>query len=157
MGFLVFLLLVFIFIVIVQSFFVVQQKTAKVVQRFGRFNRVALGGLRVKLPFFIDRVAGTLSLRVQQLDVRIETKTKDNVFVNVVVSVQFYVIPGKIKEAFYSLENPELQIRSYVYDVVRARVPTIKLDNVFETKDEVAQAVKVELMQTMDDFGLCYS
>ena len=153
MGVVIFLFLIAVLFALFTTFFIVQQKTAKIVQRFGRFNRVALAGIRVKAPFLIDRVAGTLSLRVQQLDVRIETKTKDNVFVNVIVSVQFYVIPSKIKEAFYSLENPELQIRSFVYDVVRARVPTIKLDSVFEQKDEVAQAVRMELTQTMDDFG----
>ena len=96
---------------------------------------------------------GSYLLRIQQLDVKIETKTKDNVFVNVVVSVQYYVIPEKIKDAFYRLQQPEFQIRSYVYDVVRAQVPTTKLDMVFETKDDIARAVKAELSQTMDDFG----
>lgn len=147
------IVIVVLVVALLTSVFFVQQKTAKVVQRLGKFRRIALAGPRLKLPFWIDQVVGTLSLRVRQLDVRIETKTLDNVFVNVVVSVQFYVIHAKIKEAFYSLENPELQIRSFIYDVVRARVPTIKLDDVFEAKDEVAKAVKVELTQTMDDFG----
>jgi regulator of protease activity HflC (stomatin/prohibitin superfamily) len=85
--------------------------------------------------------------------VRVETKTKDNVFVFVIVSVQYFVIPEKVIDAFYKLQNADAQITSYVYDVVRARVPSILLDNVFETKDDIAQAVKVELEQIMDDFG----
>ena len=108
--------------------------------------------MRWRIPF-IDRIVGRLSLRIQQLDVKVETKTKDNVFVFVIVSVQYYVIDSKVVDAFYRLQQPELQIRSYVYDVVRARVPGIKLDSVFETKDDIAQAVRQELAQIMDDFG----
>ena len=132
--------------------FTVKQQTAAIVERFGKFKRVASAGLNIKVPF-IDRVAGRISLRVRQLDVRVETKTKDNVFVFVIVSVQYFVIPDKVIDAFYRLQNPEAQITSYVYDVVRARVPSIKLDDVFETKDDIAQAVKLELEQIMDDFG----
>ena len=132
--------------------FIVRHQTSAVIERFGRFNRVSSSGLRWKIPL-IERVAGRLSLRIQQLDVKVETKTKDNVFVNVVVSVQHMVIPQKVFDAFYKLQQPEAQITSYVYDVVRARVPGIELDNVFETKDDIAQAVRVELAQIMDDFG----
>jgi regulator of protease activity HflC (stomatin/prohibitin superfamily) len=132
--------------------FTVKQQTAAIVERFGRFKRIAGAGLNFKIPL-IDRVAGRLSLRVRQLDVRVETKTKDNVFVFVIVSVQYFVIPDKIQDAFYKLQNTEAQITSYVYDVVRARVPGIILDDVFETKDDIAQAVKLELEQIMDDFG----
>lgn len=134
------------------GFFTVTQQTAAIVERFGKFKRVATAGLNWRIPL-IDRVAGRLSLRVRQLDVRVETKTNDNVFVFVIVSVQYYVIPEKIVDAFYKLQNAEGQITSYVYDVVRARVPSIKLDDVFETKDDIAQAVKLELQQIMDDFG----
>ncbi|MEM6998043.1 MAG: SPFH domain-containing protein [Patescibacteria group bacterium] len=130
----------------------VKQQTAAIIERFGRFNKISSPGLNIKVPF-IDRIAGRINLRIQQLDVKVETKTKDNVFVNTIVSVQYFVIPTKVHEAFYKLQNPEAQITSYVYDVVRARVPKITLDNVFETKDEIAQAVKVELEQIMDDFG----
>ena len=134
------------------GFYIVTQQTAKVIERFGKFKRVSQAGLHWRIPF-IDRIAGTLSLRIQQLDVKIETKTKDNVFVNVIVSVQYHVHPNKVIDAFYRLQQPEFQIRSYVYDVVRARVPVIKLDTVFETKDEIALAVRNELSQIMDDFG----
>jgi regulator of protease activity HflC (stomatin/prohibitin superfamily) len=151
MEFAVFLFIVFI-IVALTGFFTVKQQTAAIVERFGRFKRIAGAGLNFKIPL-IDKVAGRISLRVQQLDVRVETKTKDNVFVNVIVSVQFFVIPEKVVDAFYKLQNAEAQITSYVYDVVRARVPNIILDDVFETKDDIAQAVKLELEQIMDDFG----
>ncbi|MCA9323916.1 SPFH domain-containing protein [Candidatus Saccharibacteria bacterium] len=148
----VFVLLVIIAIFIVSGLFTVRQQTAAIVERFGKFKRVAGAGLNFKVPL-IDRVSGRMSLRVQQLDVRVETKTKDNVFVFVIVSVQYFVIPEKVVDAFYKLQNAEAQITSYVYDVVRARVPNIILDNVFETKDDIAQAVKLELEQIMDDFG----
>lgn len=145
-------LIIAVFVFLLFGLFTVRQQTAALVERFGKFKRVASAGLNWRIPL-IDRVAGRLSLRVRQLDVRVETKTKDNVFVFVIVSVQYYVIPEKIVDAFYKLQNPEAQITSYVYDVVRARVPSIKLDDVFETKDDIAQAVKIELEQIMDDFG----
>lgn len=132
--------------------FTVEQQQAALVQRLGKFARVAQAGLHFKTPF-VEVVAGTINLRVQQLDVEVETKTKDNVFVKVVVSVQYFVLPDKIYEAFYKLNNAERQITSFVFDVVRARVPGIKLDDVFERKDDIADAVKVELAEVMDDFG----
>jgi len=133
-------------------FFIVQQQTAAIVQRLGKFDRIAQPGLHLKAPF-VEKVAGTVNLRVRQLDVEVETKTRDNVFVRVVVSVQYFVLPNKIYEAFYSLDDAEKQVTSFVFDVVRARVPRIDLDDVFEKKDEIADAVKSELAQVMDDFG----
>ncbi|MEM6455729.1 MAG: SPFH domain-containing protein [Acidobacteriota bacterium] len=133
-------------------FFTVNQQTAAVVQRLGKFDRIATSGAHFKMPF-TEAVVGRVSLRVRQLDVEVETKTLDNVFVKVMVSVQYYVLPDKIYEAFYKLDNPEQQITSFVFDVVRARVPLIKLDDVFEKKDDIANAVKNELTQVMDDFG----
>ena len=112
--------------------------------RFGKFPFIARPGLNFKVPF-IDTLAGKVKLRVQQLDVQIETKTEDNVFVKITVSVQYFVVPEKIYEAFYKLEDPHKQITSFVFDVVRARVPKIELDDVFEKKDEIADAVKHEL------------
>jgi regulator of protease activity HflC (stomatin/prohibitin superfamily) len=133
-------------------FFVVQQQTAAIVQSFGKYNRVAGPGLHFRIPF-VEKVAGTVNLRVQQLDVEVETKTQDNVFVRVVVSVQYFVPPDKVYDAFYRLDDPVNQIRAFVFDVVRARVPQIRLDDVFEKKDEIATAVREELSQVMDDFG----
>jgi regulator of protease activity HflC (stomatin/prohibitin superfamily) len=134
------------------TFFTVEQRTTAMVQRLGKFVREAGPGLNVKVPF-LDRVAGRINLRVQQLDVKIETKTEDNVFVQMVVAVQFYVLPEKVYDAFYRLDDARRQITSYVFDVVRAQVPKIKLDDVFEKKDEIADIVKAELAQVMDGFG----
>lgn len=134
------------------SLFTVRQQTVALVERFGKFKKTASAGLNIKIPV-IDQIVGRVSLRVQQLDVRVETKTKDNVFVFVVVSVQYYVLPNKVIDAFYRLQNAQEQITSYVFDTVRARVPNVQLDQLFETKDDIANAVKAELDTVMDDFG----
>ena len=123
------------------TFFIVKQQSAAVVERFGKFTSVRHSGLQLKIPI-IDRVAGRLSLRIQQLDVVVETKTKDDVFVKVKVSVQYMVIKDKVYDAFYKLDYPQDQITSYVFDVVRAEVPKMILDDVFEKKDDIAIAVK---------------
>ena len=132
--------------------FSVKQQTAAVIERFGKFARVCGPGLNFKLPL-IERVAGRPSLRVQQLDVEVETKTEDDVFVHVVVSVQYFVIPDAVFAAFYRLDDASAQIRSFIFDVVRARVPNIQIDDVFRRKDDIADAVKNELALVMGDFG----
>ena len=134
------------------TFFIVKQQSAAVIERFGKFVSTRHSGLQLKIPV-IDRVAGRLSLRIQQLDVVIETKTKDDVFVKVKVSVQYKVIKDKVYDAFYKLDFPEDQITSYVFDVVRAEVPKMILDDVFEKKDDIAIAVKAELNDAMLDYG----
>jgi regulator of protease activity HflC (stomatin/prohibitin superfamily) len=133
-------------------FFLVEQQTICVIERFGRFARIAQPGLNFKIPL-IERIAGRVSLRVRQLDIPVETKTKDNVFVKVVVSVQYRALEERIFEAFYKLENPEQQIRAFIFDVVRAQVPKINLDDVFEKKDDIANAVEGELAGMMSSFG----
>jgi regulator of protease activity HflC (stomatin/prohibitin superfamily) len=148
----IFIALLVIVCIVPFLLFTVRQQTAMVIQRFGKFARVATPGLNIKIPI-VDIVAGAVSLRVQQLDIDVETKTQDNVFVNINVSVQYQVLQTKVYDAFYKLENPRGQIMSYVYDVVRARVPTIKLDDVFEKKDEIADAVRIELANVMEEFG----
>ena len=134
------------------SFFTVKQQTVVVVERFGKFQSLRNSGLQLKIPI-VDRIAGRVNLRIQQLDVIIETKTKDNVFVKMKVSVQFKVLQEKAYEAFYKLEYPHDQITSYVFDVVRAEVPKLKLDDVFERKDDIAIAVKRELNEAMTTYG----
>nr|WP_133712618.1 SPFH domain-containing protein [Myroides indicus] len=134
------------------AFFTVKQQSAAIVQRFGKFNSIRHSGLQLKIPF-VDRIAGVVNLKIQQLDVIIETKTKDNVFVKLKVSVQFKVIPEKVYDAFYKLEYPHDQITSYVFDVVRAEVPKLILDDVFERKDNIAVAVKRELNEAMTTYG----
>ena len=137
---------------LVSTFFTVEQRTTAIVQRLGKFVWEAGPGLNVKVPF-IDKVAGRINLRVQQLNVKIETKTEDNVFVQMVVAVQYYVLPEKVYDAFYKLDDATRQITSFVFDVVRAQVPKIKLDDVFEKKDDIANIVKSELAQVMEGFG----
>ncbi|MCX4247849.1 SPFH domain-containing protein [Paraliomyxa miuraensis] len=143
---------VFGLLTLAQCLFVVAQQRLGVVERFGKFVRIAHPGLNVKIPF-IERVAGRPNLRVQQLDVQVETKTQDDVFVHVVVSVQYFIIPEAAYQAFYRLEDAASQIRSFVFDVVRARVPNIDIDDVFRKKDDIADAVKNELALVMGDFG----
>lgn len=138
--------------VLLTSIFTVSQQTVAMVERLGKFHREAGPGIHLKIPF-IDEIVSRVNLRVQQLDVGIETKTEDNVFVNMVVSVQYFVLPEKIFEAQYKLDDAHRQIRSYVFDVVRAQVPNIKLDDVFAKKDDIAEAVKIELSHVMESFG----
>ena len=140
------------FVFLFGIFFIVKQQSAAIVERFGRFIGVRHSGLQLKIPI-VDRIAGRVSLRVQQLDVVVETKTKDDVFVKIKVSVQYKVIKDKVYEAFYKLDFPQDQITSYVFDVVRAEVPKMILDDVFEKKDDVAIAVKTELNDAMVNYG----
>ena len=134
------------------AFFIVMQQSAAVVERFGRFQSIRQSGLQIRIPL-VDRIAGRLSLKIQQLDVIVETKTKDDVFVKLKVSVQYMVIKDKVYDAFYKLDYPHDQITSYVFDVVRAEVPKMRLDDVFERKDDVAIAVKSELNDAMINYG----
>ncbi len=139
-------------VILMSSFFIVKQQTAVVIERFGRFQSIRNSGLQMKIPL-VDRIAGRLSLKIQQLDVIVETKTLDDVFVKLKVSVQYVVIRNKVYEAFYKLEYPHDQITSYVFDVVRAEVPKMKLDDVFVKKDDIAIAVKAELQDAMLEYG----
>lgn len=139
-------------ILIISAFFIVKQQTAAVIERFGRFHSIRHSGLQLKIPL-VDRIAGKLSLKIQQLDVIVETKTLDDVFVRLKVSVQYKVIRDKVYEAFYKLDYPHDQITSYVFDVVRAEVPKMKLDDVFVKKDDIAIAVKAELNDAMMEYG----
>jgi regulator of protease activity HflC (stomatin/prohibitin superfamily) len=139
-------------IILISSFFIVKQQTAAIIERFGRFNSIRQSGLQIKIPL-VDRISGRVSLKIQQLDVIIETKTLDDVFVRLKVSVQFMVIKLKVYDAFYKLDYPHDQITSYVFDVVRAEVPKMKLDDVFVKKDDIALAVKAELNDAMSDYG----
>jgi regulator of protease activity HflC (stomatin/prohibitin superfamily) len=132
--------------------FIVKQQTAAVIETFGRFSNIRQSGFQLKVPV-VQRIAGRMSLKIQQLDVIIETKTLDDVFVKLKVSVQFKVIKDKVYEAFYKLDYPHDQITSYVFDVVRAEVPKMKLDDVFVKKDDIAIAVKSELNDAMMEYG----
>jgi len=147
-----YILIFFGILALLSSLFIVKQQTAAIIERFGRFIGVRHPGLRIKIPI-IDRISGRISLRVLQLDVAVETKTKDDVFTKLKISVQYKVIKDKVWEAFYKLDSPQDQITSYVFDVVRAVVPKMKLDDVFEKKDDIANAVKGELNDAMGNYG----
>lgn len=140
------------FFLLLSFIFIVKQQTAVVIETFGKFSSVRNSGLQFKIPI-VQRIAGRLSLKIQQLDVIVETKTLDDVFVKLKVSVQYVVIKEKVYEAFYKLEYPHDQITSYVFDVVRAEVPKMKLDDVFVKKDDIAIAVKGELQDAMLNYG----
>jgi|TARA_B100000768_G_C11280085_1_gene378048 regulator of protease activity HflC (stomatin/prohibitin superfamily) len=134
------------------SIFTVKQQTAAIMERFGKFLTVRQSGLHFRIPL-VDKISGRISLKIQQLDVIVETKTKDDVFVKLKVSVQYKVIREKVYDAFYKLDYPHDQITSYVFDVIRAEVPKMKLDDVFERKNDVANAVKSELNDSMIEYG----
>ena len=141
-----------IVLLVFSGIFVVKQQTSAIIERFGRFTSIRQSGLHFRIPI-IDRIAGRISLRILQLDVIVETKTKDDVFVKLKVFVQYKVVREKVYDAFYKLDYPQDQITSYVFDVVRAVVPKMKLDDVFEKKDDIANAVKGELNDAMINYG----
>ena len=136
------------------ALYMVKQQSAVVIERLGKFHKVSRPGLQFKIPL-IDSIAGNINLRVRELPVEVETKTKDDVFVKIIVSVQFFVVDSieGIENSFYKLNNPERQIQSYVFDSIRSEVPKMELDSVFAEKDKIAIAVKNELSETMQQFG----
>jgi len=144
---------IFIVIVLIGSgLFTVKQQTIAIIERFGKFQSTRNSGLQLKIPL-IDKISGRVSLRVQQLDVIVETKTKDDVFVHLKISVQFLIRPDHVYDAFYKLQNPHEQITAFIFDVVRAEVPKMILDDVFEKKEEIALAIQRDLKQAMLNYG----
>lgn len=130
----------------------VKERTALVVERLGKFNRILQPGLNFLVPI-LEKSSKTINLKIQQMNVHIETKTKDNVFVKLQVSVHVQVMKSRVKEAHYELDDPYAQISSYIFDVVRAEVPKLELDDVFVRKDDIAIAVKHELSDNMEQYG----
>lgn len=139
-------------VLILKTFIIVREQTAVVIERLGKFNRIANSGFGMIIPF-IDRKTATVNLRVQQLDVEIETKTKDDVFVHLQVSVQYKIDRNSVKAAYYSLDNPRNQIASYIFDDVRAEVPKLELDDVFAKKEDIAIAVQQNIAESMQEYG----
>jgi len=142
----------FVLLTIIKSIYVIKQQTIGIIERFGRFKNLCSPGIGFLIPY-VDHIVTRKSLRIQELNVKVETKTQDNVFVNVKISVQYFIVKDKVYDAYYKLQDPHTQMSSYVFDLIRARVPTLKLDEVFEKKDDLADVVKKELGETMDDFG----
>jgi len=147
-----YVILFIIVVLVVTGLFTVKQQTIAIIERFGKFQSTRNAGLQLKIPL-IDKVAGRVSLRVQQLDVIVETKTQDDVFVHLKISVQFLIRQGHVYDAFYKLQNPHEQITAFIFDVVRAEVPKMILDDVFEKKEEIALAIQRDLKQAMLDYG----
>jgi regulator of protease activity HflC (stomatin/prohibitin superfamily) len=141
-----------VLIVFLSSFFTVNTAEVAVITRFGKFLRVADPGLNWKRPLF-DTVSGKVSLRVNQISLTMETKTKDNVFVTIPISVQYRVRPEKVFDAYYKLADPTAQIKSYVEQVILGHVPGMTLDEVFASQSSIAAAVKQELDADMATFG----
>lgn len=146
-GLIVVLLIIFL---ATGSIYVVKQQTNYIIERFGKFHKVALPGLRIKIPI-VDRIAKKVPLRIMQLDSVVETKTKDNVFVTIPVSVQYQV--QSVADSYYRLANPERQIQSYVYDRVRTSLAKLDLDDAFSSKDQIAQDVETTLSAAMNAYG----
>ena len=144
--------IVIILLLLVFGLFIVKQQTAFIIERFGKFSSIRFAGLQFKIPI-VDRIAARLSLRIQQLDVVVETKTKDDVFVNMKISVQYQILREKVYDAFYKLQNPHEQLTAYIFDLVRAEIPKMLLDDVFEKKDDIAFAVKRDLKEAMLEYG----
>lgn len=146
------LTILFLIIMLANALFLVRQQTNVIIERFGKFNSIRKPGLNIIIPF-IDKKVDTISLKICQLDVRVETKTKDDVFVKLNISVQFKIDEQDVKTAFYTLDSPEEQIKSYVFDVVRASIPNMLLNDVFSKKDEIAMDIKKELVDSMKEYG----
>jgi regulator of protease activity HflC (stomatin/prohibitin superfamily) len=144
---------IFGIVLIALAIFMVRQQTFAVVERWGKFKRVVGPGLHLKVPI-MDRVVGRVSVRVQELNVSIKTKTNDNVFVDLVIAVQYFVDgEDKVWDAFYRLTNPQTQMESWIFDNVRAKVPGMTLDSVFENKEEIAKEIEESLGDRLSEYG----
>ncbi|MDC6470796.1 SPFH domain-containing protein [Flavobacteriales bacterium] len=141
-----------ILFLILKSIMIIPERQSWVIQRLGKFSRISQPGLKFKIPF-IEIIASKENLRIQQLDVDVETKTLDNVFVILKISVQYRIVDSKVYEAFYELDDPHAQIASYIFDEVRAEVPKLGLDDVFAKKDNIALAVRDNITTQMDKYG----
>lgn len=132
--------------------FSTQTGSVKIIERFGSFKKIQRPGLGWLIPC-VDQVAGIVSLRVQQVDIKCETKTEDNVFVFVNVSVQYIVRPDQIHDSFYKLTDVKHQLTAYIYDVIRAEVPKVGLDDLFIMKEQLSSAIKVGVGKEMMKYG----
>lgn len=144
--------LLVVILLLAKTFFVVEQQDVAIIERFGRFLRLAQPGLGIKIPF-ADRVVDAMSLRVCQLGVKAETKTQDDTFVVAHVAVQYAVMPDRVRQAYYTLDDEERQITAYVLDVIRGHIPKTSLDAAFASKGELAQAVTEHLREAMSGYG----
>ena len=150
-----FLLISFLIIlgILISMLYVVRQQSVAIVERFGRYQKIATSGIHMRLPFGIDKIAARIQLRVLQSEIVVETKTKDNVFVMMNVATQYRVNEQNVTDAYYKLMRPEAQIKSYIEDALRSSVPKLTLDELFEKKDEIALEVQHQVAEEMTTYG----
>ena len=146
------IIIVLLIVLLSAALFVVPQQQAYIIERFGKFLKVQFAGIHVRIPF-VDRIAMKTNMRVNQLNVQLETKTLDNVFVTVVASTQFRVNPNDVATAYYELRDPAGQLRSYMEDALRSAIPALSLDDAFARKDDVAFDVQKTVGNEMSRFG----
>ncbi|HHS7764253.1 TPA: SPFH domain-containing protein [Streptococcus pneumoniae] len=140
-------------IVTLSTVYVVRQQSVAIIERFGKYQKVANSGIHIRLPFGIDSIAARIQLRLLQSDIVVETKTKDNVFVMMNVATQYRVNEQSVTDAYYKLIRPESQIKSYIEDALRSSVPKLTLDELFEKKDEIALEVQHQVAEEMTTYG----
>ena len=140
-------------IVTLSTVYVVRQQSVAIIERFGKYQKVANSGIHIRLPFGIDSIAARIQLRLLQSDIVVETKTKDNVFVMMNVATQYRVNEQSVTDAYYKLMRPESQIKSYIEDALRSSVPKLTLDELFEKKDEIALEVQHQVAEEMTTYG----
>ena len=152
---LLFLLFSFLIIlgILISMLYVVRQQSVAIVERFGRYQKIATSGIHMRLPFRIDKIAARIQLRLLQSEIVVETKTKDNVFVMMNVATQYRVNEQNVTDAYYKLMRPEAQIKSYIEDALRSSVPKLTLDELFEKKDEIALEVQHQVAEEMTTYG----
>ena len=152
---LLFLLISFLIIlgILISMLYVVRQQSVAIVERFGRYQKIATSGIHMRLPFGIDKIAARIQLRLLQSEIVVETKTKDNVFVMMNVATQYRVNEQNVTDAYYKLMRPEAQIKSYIEDALRSSVPRLTLDELFEKKDEIALEVQHQVAEEMTTYG----
>ena len=152
---LLFLLISFLIIlgILISMLYVVRQQSVAIVERFGRYQKIATSGIHMRLPFGIDKIAARIQLRLLRSEIVVETKTKDNVFVMMNVATQYRVNEQNVTDAYYKLMRPEAQIKSYIEDALRSSVPKLTLDELFEKKDEIALEVQHQVAEEMTTYG----
>ena len=152
---LLFLLFSFLIIlgILISMLYVVRQQSVAIVERFGRYQKIATSGIHMRLPFGIAKIAARIQLRLLQSEIVVETKTKDNVFVMMNVATQYRVNEQNVTDAYYKLMRPEAQIKSYIEDALRSSVPKLTLDELFEKKDEIALEVQHQVAEEMTTYG----
>jgi len=147
------IILIVIILIFFTSLYIVEQQTIAIIERFGRFKKTSESGLSIRIPFGIDRIVKRMQLRIQQNNIEIETKTKDNVFVRLNLAVQYKIDEKKVVDAYYKLSEPVTQIRSYVEDAIRSSLPKYTLDESYEKKDDIAQDVFDTVSNEMSEYG----